>query len=291
MKGKKRKREEEEKKEEEDSKEEFRDEAQTNVPLYEVLLAAKKPMQSKTKSNGVTYALMGSSGCGKSFLLRKIFIEKLYADDSLGVRSDDKDYVVLLPTESPQSDQFLNMPEDIIVDGKGVDQEIIKWMYQMNEIHERMFNFVLMCDDCIHLKHKEIVEKCFLIMRNSNITSIISLQYPNLIPKSVRTSVYFIFCMHQNEDEGIEIMLEDFLFYYIPGSNKKEKIQYYRDWTRNHQFFIIDNIGHRVWKVNNRFFCDEMKEVRYQSSSSICNSTNPISKLNPTKKRKWDPNE
>ena len=43
------------------AKEEFRDEAQTNVPLYEVLLAAKKPMQSKTKSKKDETALTPST--------------------------------------------------------------------------------------------------------------------------------------------------------------------------------------------------------------------------------------
>lgn len=215
-------------------------------------------MQEK---NGVTYALFGKSGSGKSFLLRHVFIEKLYGKGSFGQIHDDKEYITLLPTESPDSDQLQNLPDDIIKDGYGLDVDIINWAFQMNQLHDKQYNFVFLFDDCIHIRHTKPIERLFLIMRNTNITSVVSIQYPKLVQKSVRTSVFFVFCMYYNSAEGAEIMIEDYLFRYIPGRNMRDKIKYYLDWTADHQFFLVDNLNHKVYQVNNRHYCEEMSII------------------------------
>lgn len=227
------------------------------------------------QTNGVTFALYGKSGSGKSYLIRHLFIEKLYAKGSPGQIADDKKYLITVPTESPDSDQFRKMPPDVLIDGFGLDVDIVNWAFQMNQTHDKRYNFVFLFDDCIHMKHTKAVERLFLIMRNTNITSAVSIQYPKLIQKSVRTSVFFTFCMHFSSSEGAEVVITDYLERYLPGKNMKEKVNYYLDWTVDHQFFLIDNLNHKVYQVNNRHFCYEMpiiddsNDVDTKSTSSV----------------------
>lgn len=86
-------------------------------------------MQNVKSDNGVTCALVGSSGAGKSTVLRQVFM-----DDVFGVRKD-KDYIITVFTESPNSDAFVGLNKDIKVNGHGLDEELINWAYRMNVIH------------------------------------------------------------------------------------------------------------------------------------------------------------
>lgn len=233
--------------------------------ISSILLEGKQKMQAPDKNNGVTYALIGSSGSGKSTLLRDVFLNDVYEDRA------DKEYIVTVFTESPQCDAFQKLPKKVNVDGAGVDLNLINWMYQMNATYDKKYNFVTILDDCIHLRYKSQIEKMFLVMRNTNITSVVSLQYANLIPRSIRTSVYFIFCMHQNTLEGVELMVISFLSAYLPGGTKAEKMDYYMSWTQNHRFFLIDNLNHKAYQVNENYECFEL-ELR-ASSDGLLSST------------------
>lgn len=239
--------------------------------LAKILQEAKSDMQSKTANNGVTYALIGSSGCGKSTLIRKVFLDYLYAGPYA-----EKDYVVTVFTLSKTSDALQHLPKDILIDGNGVDVDAINLDYKTNQEYDKKFNIVNILDDCIHIRHEKMVERMFLIMRNSNITSVVSLQYGKLIPPSIRTSVYFSFCMRQNSPESIEVMVRGWVGGFLPGNNIQEKVKFYYQWTKEKGFFLLDNINCRCWQVNGDYQCTELfiqsniqEEVKNGESSSM----------------------
>lgn len=220
------------------------------MDLAELLEDAKKNMQNKKAKNGITVALIGGSGRGKSTLLRKIFIDKLYAG---------KEYIVQVFTESESSDAFKNLSKDVIVDGAGVDTDMIHFCYQMNQEHDKKYNFVIMLDDCIHIRYQKMIERMFLIMRNTNITSIVSLQYAKLIPISIRNSVYFAFCFGFNGEEGVEICTRSWIGGYLPGNTISEKIYHYQEWAQEgHRFFLLDNLNHKCYRVDEQYKCYPM---------------------------------
>lgn len=225
-----------------------------NYYLGDILLYGKQKMQNITSNNGVTMGLVGSSGAGKSTVLREVFM-----DDVFGIRKD-KDYIITVFTESPDSDAFQGLSKDIKVDGNGLDEEQINWAYRMNIIHGKQFNFMFILDDVLQLRYQRQLERMFLIMRNTNITSVVSIQYPNLIPRPIRTSVYYIFCMRFNTREGVEMAVDYFLSSYIPG-NKEEKIETYTRWAENHRFYLIDNLNYKVYAVDNNFMCKELPRL------------------------------
>src|SRR6476620_10361544 len=106
-----------------------------DIYLGDILLESKKKMQTPDKHNGVTFALVGSSGSGKSTLLRKVFI-----DDVFGARRD-KDYIITIFTESPQSDAFNDLPKEVAMCGCGISQDIINAMKKQNRHFDKVFNF------------------------------------------------------------------------------------------------------------------------------------------------------
>lgn len=221
--------------------------------LAMIINEAKMGMQNKDTNNGVTYALIGSSGCGKSTLIRKVFIDYLY-DGQLA----EKDYIVTVYTLSKTSDALQNMSKDILIDGNGVDIDGINLDYKTNQEYDKKYNIVNILDDCIHIRHEKIIEQMFLIMRNSNITSVVSLQYGKLIPPSIRTSVYFSFCMRQNSPEAIEVMVRGWVGGFIPGRSIREKVRFYYQWTKEKGFFLLDNINCRCWQVDGDYNCVEL---------------------------------
>jgi len=146
------------------------------------------------------------------------------------------------------------------VDVAGFDEDIIRWAYSMNMEYEKQYNFVFILDDCIHLKYLKILEKLFLVYRNSNITSICSVQYSNLIPKSIRTSAYQIIALSTDSPECMEFMIRSFLLNYLPGKNIREKMMAYADWARDYRGFYICKLTHQAYKMDSDYKCQLLQK-------------------------------
>jgi len=218
-------------------------------------------MQSKEKNNGVTMIILGSSGCGKSTMIKKILLEECYDGPK-----KDKDYIVAIYTQSAKSDAFDDLSKTVLIDKSGLDEEAIKLTYQMNLNYDKKYNFVYILDDVIHIRYKKQLEQMFLTMRNMNLTSIVSLQYPKLIPPSIRISVYFTFCFCMNNQEGIEQIVRGWLAGYLPGKNIREKMQAYREWTEGangKRFFMLDNLNHTCYQITEKYMCSKMEMVSF----------------------------
>ena len=117
-----------------------------------------------------------------------------------------------------------------------------------------------------------MIERMFLIMRNTNISSIVSLQYARLIPPPIRISVYFTFCFAMNNEEGIEQNVRGWLSAYLDGKTIREKMDTYRDWTHGgggHRFYMMDNLNHECYRVDENYMCEELKMINFASGSSL----------------------
>lgn len=245
--------------------------------MWDLICESKKEMQSADQNNGVTFAIIGSSGCGKTTMLRKVFLDRVY--DKIMA---DKEYIITIFTESASSDALQGLDKKILIDSGGIDEDQITLYYQTNSEYKKVYNFVAVVDDCLEMKHRKTFEKMFLMYRNTNITSIVSIQYPNLIPKSIRTSVYYAICMRINNDEGVEIMINSWLSPYLPGRTLRQKLVPYREWTRDHNFFLIDNLQKKCYKVDKEYNCTEIPIIIHEDMYE--GSINPPT--NSRKKRK-----
>jgi len=249
------------------------------IPLHEVLIQAKEKMQGPEKSNGITFAFMGSSGCGKSTVIMKVFIDQIFGKKATRARKD-KEYIIQIFTMSAKSDAFKELPKDILVDPKGLDEDNINFCYHMNEEYKKKYNFFIMLDDVLDIRYKDLVQRMFLTMRNTNISSLVSIQYPKLIPVSIRTSVYFALFFFFNNDEATEQAVRGWLSAYLPGKSIREKMYFYREWVLQndgHNMFLMDNLNHRCYKIdttNENYNCIEL-----QMNTSIA-ETEPSRKAN-----------
>ena len=253
------------------------------IQLGDIIFEAKKKLQSGEQKNGVTFAFIGSSGCGKSTMIRKIFLDDLFT-----VRAktqEGKEFIIVVFTESAKSDAFKELDKNILVDGKGLDEDTINWCYHMNEKYDKKYNFFIIFDDVLDIQYKKLVKRMFLIMRNTNISSLVSLQYPNLIPKAVRTSVYFTVLFHFNTDEGVELAIKGWLSSYIPGKNVREKMIYYRKWTtqgEGHQMFLVDNLNQKCYLVRSDYYCKELPMITCCNPSSSSSSSSSFDQREST---------
>jgi hypothetical protein len=245
-------------------------------PIYlaELIRIQKRKMQgdSGEHKNGVTYIIVGSSGCGKSTMLTKIFFEDVYADKNK--------FLVTIFTQSAKSDAFKELDSSIILCPYSVDEDYIRWLFQMNYEYEKKYNFITALDDVIDFRHNLLVNQMFLIMRNTNLTSICSLQYPHYIPPAIRISAYFTFCFSSNNLQGIELCVRYYLAGYLPGLNIRAKMDAFREWTeggegeaKGHRFYLLDNLNHACYRIDEHYMCYKMEMISFADQASMCDPT------------------
>lgn len=235
-------------------------------PIYlgELIRQQKRDLQGDQgeNKNGITVVVVGSSGCGKSTMIKTVFLEDVYADKSK--------FLITLFTNSQKSDALRKLDKSIMVCGAGVDENYIRWCFQMNNEYDKRYNFVTMLDDVIDFRHSLLVNQMFLIMRNTNMTSFCSLQYPNHIPPAIRISAYFTFCFSSNNQQGIEMSVRYYLAGYLPGVTIRQKMDAYREWTeggegkgRGHRFFMLDNLNHACFRIDENYMCYKMDMLSF----------------------------
>jgi len=197
---------------------------------------------AENKYNGCTAIITGSSGCGKTTLIRYLI------DHMLGSVSNDTSFILLFMTPSVDADalQGVEKYKNLIL-CPHLSEDLITWMKRMQDTYGKSklkTNFVLILDDMIATRHKKVLENCFLTYRNANITSIICIQYLKLIEPSIRSSIYMVICLPSSNKKYNEVLIETYLSSYIPGKNKQERIENYSTWAyKKGQGFFVDNLA------------------------------------------------
>lgn len=198
-----------------------------------------KPSLILDKGTGNTLFIVGSSKAGKSYALIKVYEE--YYENAPKT-------IAVLFTDSPQSPHYKNLKKKglIVCPEGGFNDEAKSLIVKIKALQTKLdnpVNFLLMFDDVLNLRYSDIIQKALLVYRNSNISTIISIQYPNLLNKSMRANINNIFLFRFNSDETIEVAIKAFCGSYEPFlsiGSMEQKIKKYKELTMNHQFIYVN---------------------------------------------------
>lgn len=182
---------------------------------------------------GNTIFILGSSKMGKSTALMKIY-DQYYANNK---------FVSILWTVNPQIKLYKGHKKLLKA---GVwnpnSEELIKQQKKIQTGTNNKYQFLNMFDDVINVRNNVLLDNLILTYRNSNMSSIISLQYSNLMSKCGRANCNNILAFGFNTDESIEVVIKTFLTGYLRKIGVKElgdQINWYKSMTSDHGFIYI----------------------------------------------------
>ena len=187
-----------------------------------------EPTLHLDEGTGNTVMLVGSSKSGKTTVQMGLY-NKYFTD-----------YISILFAQNAQLPQY--KAKNLIRSDEYLPK-IIDICRRINKEKGNKFDFLFMFDDMVHLKGEKNIADLYLSLRNSNISSIISLQYLNLMNKACRGSVNTIFAGSCNSDENILVLIKCYLLSYFKRLNivsEIDMINYYRELTKNHGFICIN---------------------------------------------------
>lgn len=182
---------------------------------------------------GNTTFLLGSSKAGKSTALMKIY-DKYYAK---------KKYISILFSINKHIRVYKGHKFLLRCPSFNKDAEKIVLMGKyINSKCRNKYSFVNIFDDMIDTGHNKLLNNMILTYRNSNISSLISLQYTYLLSKKARSNINNILLFHFNTDEGRKTVVETFLratFAKMGYKTMNEQINLYKKLTSNYQFIYL----------------------------------------------------
>lgn len=174
------------------------------------------------ESTGVTYGIIGKSFSGKTHFwvheLNKLTKEELLAYNA-----------ILFFTESTSAEPLAALKKTVKKKMITFDRfcpTILAILKRINDETQNQFKFLVILDDILELRNM-LVMKMILTLRNSNISTVISIQYEKLIAPAQRSSLHNLYIFNLRT-ESWEYMLKGYLLgnfkELIPALSERENI-------------------------------------------------------------------
>ena len=183
-------------------------------------------------------ALIGQTRSGKSYLLNHLMDR--YFSHKINV----------LCTDSPNADIYKSgfFASKDVIKCPGYYPDLIKDCYKINKGCDNKYQFMFVIDDIVDKKNDKQLFKVATIYRNSNISMALVGQRMAILPPTVRGNTNFIFLGRLGNDYEIELTVKAFLQTFFPKDYSMfDKIQAYKDLTKNYHFICLDNINGDVF--------------------------------------------
>lgn len=215
---------------EEDTDEEIEE---IEEPQHSIDITYSKDIDLKLDSDtGNTLVLFGSSKAGKSTAMMRIY-DKYYT----------KKFISTLYSTNPHINVYKNRDKILICNTFNKQTEkIVKMEKFINTKTDNHYNFLNMFDDVLDVRYNKLINNMIMTYRNSNISTIMALQYVNLLNKSARSNLNAVCCFRFNTDESIEGIINMFLKGYFSKMGLKnivDQINFYKEVTKDHGFIYL----------------------------------------------------
>jgi hypothetical protein len=192
------------------------------------------------EKTGASLVLIGKSKSGKTSFLKKI------------VSHLPKNIIKIVISPNIHNDIYESMRNKCVY-SPVFDSQIVKLCQKINSKTKNFYSFVIILDDIVDEKSNTTVLKMFLTMRNSMISSILSLQSPMLVNKLVRQNVNYSLLGKQNNEEGVLDTYKKFLTNFAGdlGIKKNEDVvPVYNHLTNDYNFIFVNHLKDKIYKTN-----------------------------------------
>lgn len=183
-----------------------------------------------------TMAIIGASKCGKSTLFRYIY-RKYY--------EKNRKMISFLFTGSPHIHLYEKLMRLLIVPFFNTDcEDMIDVTKQINVKTKNHYSFLNIFDDILNVRYKRLVERLVMTDRNSNLSSIISVQDLTLIGPPIRANVnsfaLFSPSIAERHDATIIKILRPYLIKILgKGATNDDMIEFFSNMTNDYGFIYL----------------------------------------------------
>lgn len=214
-----------------------------HIPTIEGLpdLIMRHDLKNNYTSGGANnIAIFGSSGSGKTYIMKALY-DKYFTD----IPKQRKLHTVLF-SPSSHADVYKSLPKQVVKINKfdKNSANLIQQMVSINQKNNNKYNWLVLLDDVTNVRYSEMVNQLFLVLRNSNVNSIVNLQYCKLLSKSARSSVHHTCFGAFSTSESIKGVLDCYLkdkFSSLGYHSEIVQIQLYRSLCRDHHFIYYNS--------------------------------------------------
>ncbi len=203
------------------------------------------PLELEEGFGGFTIAFFGSSRSGKTTLMMSLY-KKLY---------DRRGIIATLFSVNSQIPLYDGC-KYLLRSSQFGDEEsrYIRAQKYINLKTDNKYRFMYLLDDFIDVRHSKILNNLVLTYRNSNLSTLVCLQYVRLLSKQARSNINNVICFSSNSQEArkeiIDIYLSSpFRALHIP---KTEWDAYYITCTQNHNYLYLHVATGNLWSSLNR---------------------------------------
>lgn len=189
---------------------------------------------------GNTTFLLGASQRGKSTVLMYVY-DKYYSGN---------DFISILFAINYQIKAYKNHKNLIICKTfNNQAEKLIKMEKYINTNCKNKYKFCNMFDDIIDQKYNKLLNSLITTFRNSNISSVISLQYPKFLSRNQRTNIHNILLFGFNNDEAIIDVVKFWLkgfFNKLGYKTENEQIEFYKEVTKDYGFIYVSSLHDHI---------------------------------------------
>jgi len=216
-------------------------ETQPSPKIEDKINISNKIKLDLNHKTGNTICIFGSSKKGKSTLMMYLY-KKIFAPH--------KKYISTL--FSPNIHIGVYRANKKLLTCNTFNQQAEKYIHLQKYINEKTNNhykFLNMFDDIIDAKHKMLMNEMVMTYRNSNISTMMCLQYGYLLSKMNRANINYTIVFGSNSHESILDLINTFLkqhFIRIGVVDFNDQVKLYKQVTKDHGFILIDNLNDKM---------------------------------------------